>query len=219
MSKTHSRAVSDPGAPPVRPEAAGLESACGEPESRRPRFRRRNYLVDKRSQLVTVAMVGLLTAMLLVLINLGLYVARSWTTAEMVTHAPQLRRALDEQSQVEGRRVLIASGVMLLVIMAMTVLQTHRTAGAAYKLRLNLAELRKGKYGIRTVLRRGDKLRDMEREFNGLSQALLERSNQIAVELEDAAAAADRVSTPVEAHEIGDRLRRMAAQERLNRSV
>ena len=118
---------------------------------------------------------------------------------------------------MERKRALIGSGIVLLGVITMAFLRTRKVTGAAYRLCRGIAGLRDGKYGLKMALRRGDSLRSVEQELNDLSRVLLERSDGIAGELESAAAAADRVGSPVEAREIGERLRQLAAQERLHR--
>ncbi len=213
-SPTHSTVSSEPiHEEPQDRATTAVEPGAAEPLPRR----RRQFLVDRRSQLHSVALVGMLTLGLLVPVNLSLHMVRSWTTAEIVTEAPKMARVLDERGRVERRRALIGSGIVLLAAMTMTVLRTRKVTGAAYRLCRGIAGLRDGKYGLSMALRRGDRLRNVEQELNDLSRILLERSDGIAAELEDVAAAADRVGSPVEASEIGERLRQMAAQERLNR--
>ena len=202
---------------PQEQATTAVEPGAAEPPPRRLRVRRRHFLIDRRSQLHSVAMVAMLTVAMLVPVNLSLYMVRSWTTAEIVTEVPKMARVLDEQAAVERRRALIGSVIVLLAVMTMTFLRTQRVTGAAYRLCRGIAGLRDGKYGLRMVLRRGDKLRNVEQELNDLSRVLLERSDGIAGGLENVAASADRVGSPVEAREIGERLRQMAAQERLYR--
>ena len=218
-SPTHSRSASA-AAPEESPAPATIEERKPGASNRRPGNpnRRRRFLVDKRAQLHSVALVGLLTVGLLVPVNLSLHVIRSWTTAEIAADAPQAALKLDEQNRVERQRVLLGSVILLLAVLALTTLRTHKTAGAAFKIRKSIVQLHAGKYGFKSVLRRGDRLPKLEQALNELSDVLLERSNRIVTELERVASAADRISSPVESHEVGEMLRQMAAKERLNRA-
>ena len=217
-SPTHSRSAS--AAAPEESPAPAIEERKPGASNWRPGHpnRRRRFIVDKRAQLHSVALVGLLTVGLLVPVNLSLHVIRSWTTAEIATDAPQAAFKLDEQNRVERQRVLLGSVILLLAVLALTILRTHKTAGAAFKIRKSIAQLHAGKYGFKSVLRLDDRLPKLEQALNELSCVLLERSNRIVTELEHVASAADRISSPVESHEVGEMLRQMAAKERLNRS-
>lgn len=175
-------------------------------------LRRWKVLIDPRSQLRSVAMVGLFTLALLVPINLGLHVVHVANAAQIAAGAPTLSDTIEEQNRAAAMQVWIGSGVILLAAMSITLLATHRTAGAAFSLSRGIQALCEGNYGARTVLRRGDRLRNVERSLNELSRALLEQSRRAADDLDRVAEAVDRISDPQEARAAAERLRQMARQ-------
>ena len=168
-----------------------------------PSFRRRNFLIDRSSQLRSVLVVGLLTLGLLVPINLAMQAAE--TASSVDSESGEQRRA--------SGQVLAGSIALLLAAMGITLFATHRTAGAAFNLRRTLDALCDGNYGLQTRLRDGDRLRAIEASINRLSETLYERSVRMDEELGSAAEAVERISDPQEAQAVAEQLRRMARQQ------
>jgi signal transduction histidine kinase len=154
-------------------------------------------------------------ALLLVsLLNFGLHAARTQATEVISRDAPELVSMLEAQNRFELILGIAASLVFLAGIFVVTILETHKTAGAAFHIGREMERVRDGLYGIRVQLRRGDNLRDVETVFNDMSQVLAERATVDVQELEHAASIADRISTPLEAHELAETLRDMADERR-----
>jgi len=182
------------------PERARPTGLCGQ---------RRSFLVHKRSQLRASLLTASTVALLLVFVNLVLYAASARARAGLLVDAPELEPLLRGQDQVELGLVLVASLVFLAGVFVFTILETHRTAGAAYNLERRLDALSAGSYGTRLKLRRGDNLGELERAFNDLATTLSERE-AAEVALLDALAA----QAPTDPSGAGSRLTALAAEKR-----
>jgi signal transduction histidine kinase len=155
-----------------------------------------------------------LTLALLVTVNFGVHVIHTMSATDVAESAPHLVRTLEAQNRVEARRVLLGSGIILMAVMAFTVLATHKTAGAAFRLTRGIDDLCQGKYGGTVTLRRGDRLRSLEQSINELSRVLLARGNRTADKLDAAAETAERISDPHEARTLAEHLRELARRHR-----
>ena len=124
---------------------ASRESAPAAPESLASKSLRilglrRRFLLDRRSQIRA----GLLTTgtnfVLLLLLNLSLYSSREQSAAALIAEAPELAPMLRSQNLLELVLVLASSIVFLAGVFVVTVLETHKTAGAAFNLRRFVCE-------------------------------------------------------------------------------
>jgi hypothetical protein len=175
---------------------------------------RKRFLVDRPTQLRAALIVTAVALVLVSLLNFGLHAARTQSTETIARDAPELVPMLEAQNRFELILGIAASLVFLAGIFVVTILETHKTAGAAFHIGRELERVRDGLYGIRVQLRRGDRLRDVEAVFNDMSQALAERATVDVQELEHAASVADRISGPIEAQELAQTLRDMADERR-----
>jgi len=195
--------------PPEREPHPSLESELS--HSRQPILgQRKRFLVHRPTQLRAALIVSGVAFLLISLLNFGLHAARSQATAAISKDAPELVSMLEAQNRFELILGIAASLVFLVGIFVVTILETHKTAGAAYRIGREMERVRDGLYGIRVQLRRGDNLREVEAIFNDMSQVLAERASVDVQELEHAASVADRISTPVEASDLAQTLREMA---------
>jgi methyl-accepting chemotaxis protein len=111
--------------------------------------------------------------------------------------------------------ILAGSLVFLAGVFLVSVLETHRTAGAALKIGRAMERVRSGQLKTRLRLRRGDNLQDLASSFNAMSAALHEKTWE---DVEALDAAADRIEH--EGHDAEARLgvsrtlRRLAEQRR-----
>ena len=152
--------------------------------------RRRRFLINERYQL-RVALLGLgLVTLILVPLNLSFYFNIA-TTPETLAAAPELREYLKAQDQAQFQLVLVASLVFLLGYFVVSILETHRTAGAAFNIARHMEAIENGHYGATLKLRKGDNLHELEAAFNRMAQALTDRTVQEIKELEALANHAD----------------------------
>jgi methyl-accepting chemotaxis protein len=139
-------------------------------------FRRRQYLVDRRRQLSATVRVAGLVLVLLVIINVVLAWQSSEATRKMMIASPEfgeLMRADDLQ------KIAITAGISL-IILAMVVVRsimfTHRTAGAVYKVSQCLELVGEFNFDVFLRLRSEDNLRALEDPFNRMVENLRERA-------------------------------------------
>jgi signal transduction histidine kinase len=152
--------------------------------------------------------------LLVVLLNLSLQASRTQATAAIVAESPNLAPILQAQNRFELLLGITASLVFLGGLFVVTILETHKTAGAAFHLCRDLERIRDGLYGMQVRLRKGDNLRELETAFNDMSRSLAERSILEVEELEHAASVADRIESPLEASDLAKTLRDMADEQR-----
>ena len=126
---------------------------AAKPHTAYPSWRRRRYVVDARSQLRAGILVGCLTLALLVLLNISIFTGHSTD---------------------RGSWVLFLTGSMVFFagIVAIGVLETHRTAGPAFAIRRTIDAVRNGERGARVRLRRSDHLQELADAVNALATAI-----------------------------------------------
>ena len=100
--------------------------------------------------------------------------------------------------------------IFLCGVAAVAVLETHRTAGAAYNLARHMAAIQAGHYSIRLSLRKGDNLQTLEESFNDMSRALQARALCEVETLESLAATCENLSGPDECLSLATQIRHRA---------
>jgi methyl-accepting chemotaxis protein len=137
-----------------------------------PRFRRRNFLVDKKSQLIpTLKVTGVVVA-LLILVNLIFSWWNALETAEIIAASPQLADQMRTTDVRSAMLLLAISLVCVGLVVYRSIILTHRTAGASYKIGMRLDQIAAGQYDTELHLRLKDNLRDLEEPFNKMSASL-----------------------------------------------
>ncbi len=145
-----------------------------------PRFRRRHYLVDKKSQLIPTLKVTTVVTVLLVIVNLVINWQIRLTTREIIVTNPQLREPMEASDTRFALLLAALSLVCIGLVVIRSVLLTHRTAGAAYKVGMCLEQLANGRYDTKLRLRLKDNLRTLEDPFNALSASLRQSAKEEA---------------------------------------
>jgi hypothetical protein len=156
-------------------EGAGSAVPVPRGTSRRPRWRRRRFLINKRYQLRVTALTVTLALVLLVFLNISLYTASVQSSRQVIAVAPEFEQYVKAQDRSMVRLILLGSLVFLVGVFLVGILETHKTAGAAYNLSKRLAEVAQGRYGTWLHLRKDDNLRDLEEPFNLMCRSLRER--------------------------------------------
>ncbi len=190
-----------PGAPAPRRRSWGLGQ-------------RRTFLVDRRSQLRTTLLAGVVVATVLTVFLVTLHLSRARATEALVAHVPALAETLAAQSRIELRFQLAAAGVFLIMVVVVTLLETHKTAGAAFNLNRQMERVRSGEYGTRVTLRRGDNLQSLGRAFNEMSIAMDERLWRDLEIFSDLAEQASRITDPQVARQLAEALEQHASERR-----
>lgn len=175
---------------------------------------RRSFLVNKRYQLRASLLTATVVLVLLVFMNLILYSTTMRSAEQVLADAPELAAVIKAQDRIELYLIILASFVYLLGVFMITILETHRTAGAAHNLKLRLAELRRGQYKTELRLRKGDNLRDLESAFNAMTRSLQDRTWEDVETLGQLALEAESLSDAPDTRQLAKRLRDLADAKR-----
>jgi methyl-accepting chemotaxis protein len=157
------------------------------------------------ASVVTIILAGLL---------FSLHVARERATEAMVVQMPSLADAMAAQNRIAFAFQLTGAFVFLGMVVVVTLLETHKTAGAAFNLTRQMGNVRDGEYGTRVTLRRGDNLQSLGHAFNEMSIALDERFWRDIELLDGLAHQAQRISNPDEARQLVAVLSQQASERR-----
>ncbi len=152
--------------------------------------------------------------LLLSMLNLTAWMLRGQSTSRIAGQVPQLEAMLRAQDRVELALIAAASLVFLVGVFTVTVLETHRTAGAALNLSRRLAEIENGRLATRVRLRRGDNLREIEFAFNRMAQTIQERAWTDADALDRLAEQTERARGDADLQTVIFALRRLADDRR-----
>ena len=134
-----------------------------------PRFRRRRYVVGKLQWAITLRLLAVLVAVA-VLYFLGVFVLPG-------------ENSLAEQSADQVRVTLLRANLIYFtlgcaVLAAVTLLLTHRVAGAAFSLKRSVRAMQAGDYSAPIRLRRRDYLKALAAEIDQLRCNLLEEQRE-----------------------------------------
>lgn len=174
---------------------------------------RRRFLVNRRQQLRACLLTTTTALALVTLLDASIYSARSRSIDAMLTRTPELAQWLRDQGRLEFGLVLAASGVFVLAVFLVTILETHKTAGAAYNLIRKIERVRDGEYATQLVLRKDDNLRDVEAAFNDMTRALRGRARADADAVQHIATLVSRIEGSPEARQAVEALEDLAAQQ------
>jgi methyl-accepting chemotaxis protein len=175
---------------------------------------RRRFLIDRRSQLRTTLLTAAVVATVLAALLVSLHLSREKATDALVTEMPLLAPTLAAQNRTDFAFQLAGAIVFLVMVVVVTILETHKTAGAAFNLERQLGRIRDGEYGVRVTLRHNDNLQGVGRAFNEMSIALDERLWETAETLDELAEQAKRISNPDEARQLAEVLSEHASARR-----
>ena len=141
-----------------------------------PWWRRRRYLIDRKGQLLATAKITGVVLALLVLLNMVISLWSSIETRAIIATNPEL---MEEMTAIDRRTtmtLIVISIVILLVVVARSIMLTHRTAGAAFNLTRCLGRVADGEFGTELRVRRKDNLRQLQEPFNRMMESLRERA-------------------------------------------
>ena len=175
---------------------------------------RRQYLINRKRQLRSAFLVAVVVLLLLLPLNYSLHTVREQETTTITASNPELKPLMESRDRTELIVGLVASVVILAGVFILTIIETHRTAGAAFALVRRIDEIREGQFGTRLTLRGGDNLREIEGPFNVMVEALRTRAIDEANELDALARRAEDVVVPQEAAAIAQKLQSLARKKR-----
>ena len=176
-------------------------------------FRRRQYLVDRKRQLASTIRIAGLVLVLLIILNAVLAWQNYNTTQAAMAANPQVG---ERMHAVDMRNLAITAGISL-IILAMVVMRsimlTHRTAGAVYKISQCLEEVGDFNFEVNLRLRNDDNLRALEDPFNKMAGSLRRRAIDDYQAMKKLADEIEEHGSPVDAEmlrRIADSTARMA---------
>lgn len=135
-------------------------------------WRRRQFVVDARYQLRSGVLVGSVAVVLLVLLNASLIQQHRTTASTAALPATSVRPLFAGQDRSSWAILVVGSAVFLGGVILVGVLESHRTAGAAFAIRRAVDAIRDGQPQIRVRLRRGDHLQDLAQSINQLAETI-----------------------------------------------
>jgi nitrogen fixation/metabolism regulation signal transduction histidine kinase len=169
-------------------------------------LRRRQYLVDPHRQLAATIRISGLVLVLLVTINAMIARQAHTATNQVMARNPDLgeiMRATDLRNQA------ILAGISLIIfamVVIRSIMYTHRTAGAVFKVALSMDQIAAGDYEVNLRLRDDDSLRTLEEPFNKMAKALLRQADEDHRSMTKLADEIEEHGSPVDA----EMLRRIA---------
>lgn len=169
-------------------------------------FRRRQYLIDRKRQLATTFRVAGLVFVLLLTLNL-MVAWQSYSASSTVMASDPVMG--ERMRAIDNRNMAVTAGISL-VILAMVVVRsvmiTHRTAGAVYKVSMCLGEIANLNFDVNLRLRNDDNLRALEEPFNKMAGTLKRRAAEDYQAMKKLADEIEEHGNPVDA----EMLRRIA---------
>jgi len=177
---------------------------------------RRQYVINREKQLRSAFLVVVVVLLLLVPLNYSLHTVRQQETATITAANPELQPLMESRDRVELIVGFLASLVIIGGVFILTIIETHRTSGAAFAIRRRLELVRQGRLDAELHLRGGDNLRELEAPFNAMTEALRTRAAEEAKALDVLANEVADIVVPQEAHALATRLRHLARKCREN---
>ena len=135
---------------------------------RPPIWRRRRYVIDPRYQIRAGVLIGSTALVLLILLNTSLIVHGPAAPASATAAHP----AVHGQNPATFALLLLGSAVFIAGVVLVGLLESHRTAGAAFAIRRAVDALREGQSQVRVRLRRDDHLQELARSINELAETI-----------------------------------------------
>jgi hypothetical protein len=131
-------------------------------------WRRRRWVVDAPYQLRAGVLVGAVAIVLLALLNASLLFQNRATAAT----AAAARPLLGGHDRVSWVFLLAGSAIFLGGVVLVGLLESHRTAGAAFAIRRAVDAIREGTPDVRIRLRRSDHLQELAASINKLAESI-----------------------------------------------
>jgi len=169
-------------------------------------------VIDRRRQYRSAALTSGLSLILLIIVNVAFSFLRNTQSIVLAAASPQLRPVLEAQDARIGTMLIVVSIFFVAGVFAITIAETHRTAGAVFALQKALDRVRVGDFQTMLRLRPRDTLLDLRFPFNDMLNSLRNRALAEATELEELAAEVE--SGALEAPELAAKLVDLARRKR-----
>lgn len=180
-------------------------------------IRRRRFIINGPHQIRAVIWIAGLSTLFLAALDLTLYQLQKARTEQMIAIAPELSRLFSAQDKGLMTTVYLGSFVALLAVVAITLFETHRTAGPLYALRRGIERLGQDGPAVRVRFRKEDHFPELETAFNETTRALHDRAQARALDAhrlsQDIKEIANRIMTPLpDVRVVSEALRQLAEQ-------
>jgi hypothetical protein len=162
----------------------------------------------------TAALVGTVVLVLLVFLNLSIYSSGLSESERIARESPELEAFVKAQDRTLVFLVVLGSMVFLVGVFLVSVLETHKTAGACVNLARRLDDIRDGRYDTALRLRRDDHLVELEPVFNRMARAMQQRTWEDIEGLEDLASRIERAEPALTPPGIASEIREIATRKR-----
>ena len=143
-----------------------------------PPFYRRTYLIDKKGQLKTTIKVAGLVALLLLVLNLVLAGISTGESRKIIAANPDLAPHMAATDRSGSFVIASGSLFLLFLVVVRTVVETHRTAGAAFNIKRCLGRVADGELHTVLTLRPKDNLMELQEPFNRMVASLRKRASE-----------------------------------------
>ena len=145
--------------------------------------RRRRFLVPGTYQWRSLALLGGFTLLLLAALDAALVALVRTGSAQVLQVAPELRDLVLGQDRDLVQLIFAGSLITFVGVLAVGLLETHRTAGPIYNLARVLERYPQDGPRTRVKLRKDDHFQELERSFNKMAGDLEARSLARVAEL------------------------------------
>jgi hypothetical protein len=169
-----------------------------------PPFYRRTYLIDKKGQLKTTIKVAGLVAFLLLVLNLVLAGISTGESRKIIAANPDLAPHMAATDRSGSFVIAAGSLFVLFVVVVRTVVETHRTSGAAFNIKRCLGRVEDGELHTILKLRPKDNLMELQEPFNRMVASLRKRASEDQKLLTDISSKIEEYGYPEEAKILRD---------------
>ena len=169
-----------------------------------PPFYRRTYLIDRKGQLKTTIKVAGLVAFLLLVLNLVLAGISTGESRKIIAANPDLAPHMAATDRSGSFVIASGSLFLLFVVVVRTVVETHRTSGAAFNIKRCLGRVAAGDLHTTLRLRPKDNLMELQEPFNRMVASLRKRASEEEKLLNDLSSKIEEFGHPEEAKILRD---------------
>jgi methyl-accepting chemotaxis protein len=180
------------------------ETGSTTPPPNIPPFYRRTYLIDRKGQLTTTVKIAGVVAVLLLVLNLVFAGISTSENRKIITANPDLAPIMAATDRTSSYLIASGSLFILLLVVVRTVIETHRTAGAAFNIKRCLGRVADGDLNTTLKLRPKDNLMELQDAFNRMMRSLRRRASEEEEFLKDISSKIEALGHPEEAKVLRD---------------
>ena len=132
-------------------------------------FQRKTIMIKKGLQYRYMALIFFCVLIAFLVVGFDMI----WTISKVVEEHPMMQPLLEEMFAM-GPLLAIKIAAYLLIVLTVSAVASHRTAGPIFKFEKSCATVAEGDLTHRVYLRKGDQLIDLQDQFNNLAGAVNE---------------------------------------------